>query len=99
LISLQRDHHDYGIRRPWWRNAWPGAVGVLLMMLFGLVLERWLPLHFAMGIGGFAAGFVVGLIFARRSPPKSGIPGWVAALVTGLATGLCVGLLSYYFPW
>jgi hypothetical protein len=52
-----------------------------------------------MGIGGFSAGVVVGLIFARRSPPKYGIPGWVAALVTGLATGLCVGLLSYYFPW
>jgi len=84
---------------PWWRSFWLGAVGGLLMMLFGLLLKRWLPLHFAMGIGGFAAGVVVGLIFARRSPPKYGIPGWVAALVTGLATGLCVGLLSYYFPW
>jgi hypothetical protein len=52
-----------------------------------------------MGIGGFAAGFVVGLIYARRHPPKYGIPVWLVALTTGAATGLCVGLLSYYFPW
>jgi hypothetical protein len=86
-------------QEPWWRNAWPGAVGVLLMMLFGLVLKRWLPLHFAMGIGGFAAGFVVGLIFARRSPPKYVIPAWVAAFGNRLSHRPLRGLLSYYFPW
>lgn len=86
------------LQKSWWRNGWPGAVGAMLMMSCGFVLNRWLPLHFAMGIGGFASWFVVGLIYARRSPPKYGIPGWVAASVTGLATGLCLGLLFYYFP-
>ena len=86
-------------RESWWRNGWPGAVGGFLMVSFGLVLKRWLPLHFAMGIAGFATWFAVGLIYARRSPPKYGIPVWLAALVTGIATGLCIGLLSYYFPW
>ena len=88
------------LRQPyWWWNGWPGGLGGLLMMSIGLVLKRWLPLHFAMGIGGFAAWFVVGLIYARRSPPKYSITGLVAALVMGIATGLCVGLLLYYFPW
>jgi di/tricarboxylate transporter len=86
-------------RRSWLKDAWPGALGGVLMMSFGLFLKRWLPLHFAMGIAGFASGLVIGLMYARRSPPKYGIPGWVAATITGLATGLCMGLLSYYFPW
>jgi branched-subunit amino acid transport protein len=68
-------------------------------MSFGLVLKRWLPFHYAMGIGGFAAWFITGLIYARRSAPKYGIPVLLAALITGIASGLCVGLLSYYFPW
>ena len=83
----------------WWRNGWPAAVGGFLMISFGLVLKRWLPLHFAMGIAGLVGWFLVGLIYARRSPPKYGMPVWLAALVTGIATGLCIGLLSYYFPW
>ena len=87
------------LQKSWWRNGWPGAMGTLGMMSIGLFLKRWLPLHFAMGIGGLASWFVVGLIYARRSPPKYGIPGWLAALVTGIATGLCIGLLSYYLPW
>jgi len=87
------------LQESWWRNGWPGGLGSILMMSIGLGLTRWLPLHFAMGIGGFAAWFMVGLIYARRSPPKYGIPVWLAALVTGIGTGLCAGLLSYYFPW
>jgi hypothetical protein len=83
----------------WWRNGWPGGLGSLLMMSLGLALKRWLPLHFAMGIGGFAAWFLVGLIYARRHDPKYGMPVWLAALVTGVSTGLFVGLLSYYLPW
>jgi hypothetical protein len=68
-------------------------------MSSGFVLKRWLPLYYAMGIGCFAAWFVVGLIYARRSSPKYGIPVWLAALITGLAGGLSIGVLSYYFPW
>jgi hypothetical protein len=83
----------------WWRSFWLGAAGAFLMLSFGWVLKRWLPLHFAVGIGGFVGWFIVGLMFARRTPPKYGIPVWVAVLITGLASGLCVGLLSYYFPW
>jgi len=68
-------------------------------MSSGFVLKRWLPLHYAMGIGCSAAWFVAGLIYARRSSPKYGMPVWLAALITGLAGGLSIGVLSYYFPW
>jgi len=68
-------------------------------MSSGFGLKRWLPLHYAMGIGCSAAWFVAGLIYARRSSPKYGMPVWLAALITGLAGGLSIGVLSYYFPW
>jgi len=83
----------------WWRSFWLGAVGTPLMLSLGWVLKRWLPLHFAMGIGGFVGWFVAGLIFVRRRPPKYGIPVGLAALLMGLATGLSIGVLSYFFPW
>jgi FtsH-binding integral membrane protein len=83
----------------WWKNGWPGGLASLLMISTGFLLRRWLPLHFAMAIAGFASGIVLSLIYSRRSPPKYGIPVWLAASVTGLATGLCLGLLSYYFPY
>jgi len=83
----------------WWSSFWLGAVGTCLMMSLGWVLKRWLPLHFAMGIGGFVGWFVAGLIFARRTPPKYGIPVGLAVLLMGLAAGLSIGVLSYFFPW
>jgi hypothetical protein len=52
-----------------------------------------------MGIAFFVLWFFAGLISARRSAPKWGVPGWVAALSAGAAAGICVGLLSYFFPW
>jgi len=87
------------VRQARWSSFWLGGVSTALMLSLGFGLKRWLPLHFAMGIGGFVGWFVGFLIFARRSPPKYGIPLWLAALITGIVTGLCVGLLSYYFPW
>ena len=84
---------------PWRSSFWLGGMGTVLMMSLGFGLKRWLPLHFAMGIGGFVGWFVAGLIFAGRTPPKYGIPVGIAALIMGIATGLCVGVLSYYFPW
>ena len=81
----------------WW-TFWPAFGGGLCGPLLGLVLARWLPFYLAMGFGFFVAWFFVGLIFARRSPPKWGVPGWLAALLTGAATGLTVGVLWYYFP-
>jgi hypothetical protein len=86
-------------RQAWGGSFWVGGVSTLLMLLFGFVLKRWLPLHFAMGIAGFVGWFVGFLIYARRSPPKYGIPAWLAALITGTASGLCIGVLSYFFPW
>jgi len=88
------------LRQPsWWKSFWLGGAGAFVMMSLGLVLKRWLPLHFAMGIGGFVGWFVAGLIFARRTPPKYGIPVGLVALLMGIGTGLVVGLLSYYLPW
>ncbi len=86
-------------QRSWWRDGWPGGLGTFLGMSSGFGLKRWLPLHYAMGIGCSAAWFVAGLIYARRSSPKYGIPVWLAALITGLAGRLSIGVLSYYFPW
>jgi uncharacterized membrane protein YfcA len=79
----------------WWRDGWPGGLGAVVMILFGVLLKRWLPPHFAMGVGAFVAWFIVGLIYTRRSAPKYGIPRWVAASIMGAASGLTVGLLSY----
>ena len=80
----------------WWRY-WPCFVAGFCGPLLGLLLARWLPFHFAMGIAFFVLWFFVGLIFARRSPPKWGVPAWLAALLTGAAAGLCAGVLWYYF--
>ena len=87
------------VRHVRWSGFLLGGVSTGLMMSLGFGLKRWLPLHFAMGIGGFVGWFVGFLIFARHSPPKYDIPVWLGALITGTLTGLCVGLLSYYFPW
>jgi hypothetical protein len=83
----------------WWANGWPGGLGTILMMSGGMLLKRWMPLHFALGIAGLVGWFGVGLIYVRRSPPQYGMPRWVAATATGLAGGLSVGLLSYFFPF
>lgn len=84
-------------RSSWWK-VWPCFVAGFCGPLLGLLLARWLPFHFAMGIAFFVLWFFVGLIFARRSPPKWGLPGWLAAGLAGAAAGLCAGLLSFFFP-
>jgi hypothetical protein len=66
--------------------------------MLGVLLVRWMPFHFAFGLAHFVTWFFVGLILARRYPPKWGVPGWLAALVAGTCTGLCVGVLSFFFP-
>lgn len=65
----------------------------------GLLLKRWLPLHLAMGLGWFAAGFLMGLIYTGRSKPRYGVPRWVAVALIAIVPALFVGFLSYYFPW
>jgi len=40
----------------WWSSFWLGGVSTLLMMSLGFVLKRWLPLHFAMGMGALRDG-------------------------------------------
>lgn len=90
---------ESNVRQARLSSLWLGGVSTLLMMSIGFGLKRWMPLHFAMGIGGFVGWSVGFLIFTRESPPKYGIPFWLAALIAGITTGLCVGLLSYYFPW
>jgi hypothetical protein len=82
-----------------WRRWWPCFVAGLCSPLLGLILARCLPFHFAIGIGFFVGWFLVGLILARRSAPKWGLPGWLAALIAGAGAGICVGVLSFFFPW
>jgi hypothetical protein len=82
----------------WWR-WWPCFVAGFCGPLLGLLLARWLPFHFAMGIAFFVVWFSVGLIFAARSARKRAIPGWLAAVVVGAAAGLCGAVLSLFLPW
>jgi hypothetical protein len=40
-------------RPEWWGSFRLGGVSTLPMILFRIVLKRWLPIHFAMGLVGF----------------------------------------------
>jgi hypothetical protein len=82
----------------WWRY-WPCFVAGFCGPLLGLLLARWLPFHFAMGLAFFVAWFFAWLMLAKRFTPKWGVPGWVAALSAAAGAGICVGLLSFFFPW
>jgi hypothetical protein len=82
----------------WWR-WWPTFVGGFCSPLLGLLLARWLPFHFAMGIAFFVVWFFAGLIFAGRSAPKWGIPRWLVAVFAGAGAGLTVAVVSFFFPW
>jgi hypothetical protein len=82
-----------------WRRYWPCFVAGFCGPLLGLLLARWLPFHFAMGLAFFVAWFFAGLMLAKGLTPKWGVPGWVAALSAGAAAGISVGLLSFFFPW
>ena len=86
------------LRKGSWWAYWPCLAAGPIGPLLGDILSRWFPFHLAKGFAFFVAWFFVGLIFARRSPPKWGVPGWLAALLTGAAAGLTAGVLSYYFP-
>jgi uncharacterized membrane protein YjjP (DUF1212 family) len=81
-----------------WRKWWPFFVAGFCGPLLGFFLARWLPFHFAMGIGGFVAWTAAGVVFARRSAPKWGVPGWLAVVIAGAAGGLTVGVLWFLFP-
>lgn len=87
------------ILRSSWLKAWPCFVAGFFGPLLGLLFARWLPFHFAIGIAFFVLWFFAGLILTRRSIPKWGIPGWLAAVLIGAATGLCGAVLSFFFPW
>ena len=87
------------LRKGSWWVFWPCFAAGLIGPLLGDILSRWVPFPLAVGLAFFVTWFFVGLIFARRSPPKWGAPGWLAALLTGAAAALCAGVLSYYFPW
>jgi hypothetical protein len=87
------------LRKGSWSTIWPAFVGGLCGPLLGRVMARWFAFHLAVGFAVFVTWFFVGLIFARRSPPKWDIPAWLAALMIGAVTGLTAGVLTYYFPW
>ena len=82
----------------WWK-WWPPLVAGFCGPLLGTLLTRWLPFHFAVGLAFFGMWFFVGLVFARRSPPKWGLSGWLAAALVGAAGSLCGVVLSFVFPW
>jgi len=81
-----------------WLRWWPAFLGGFCGPLLGQLLTRWLPIHFAMGLGFSIVWFVVSLILSKKSPPKWGLPPWLAAIFAGSAGGLVVGLLYFLFP-
>ena len=82
----------------WWKY-WPCFAAGFFGPLLTNVLARWLPFHFAAGVAFFAVWFLAGLIFARRVPPKYGVPGWLASILAGAAAGVTGGVFAYYIPW
>ena len=82
----------------WWRY-WPCFVAGFCGPLLGLLLARWLPFHFAMGLAFFVAWFFAGLMLARRFTPRWGIPGWLVGVLAGAGAGLTVAVLSFFIPW
>ncbi len=87
------------LRKGSWWIFWPVFVAGFVGPLLGNLLARWLPFYFAIGVAFFGAWFFVGLIFARRSRPKYGIPRWLVPILTGLGAGLGAGVMAYYIPW
>lgn len=77
---------------------WPAFIAGFCGPLIGGLLSRWLPVHFAMGIGFFFPWVLAGLIWSRRFPPRWGLPAWVAAVLAGGAGGIVVGLFYFLFP-
>ena len=77
---------------------WPAFIAGFCGPLIGGLLSRWLPVHFAMGIGFFIPWVVAFLFWSRRFPPKWGLPGWLAAVLAGGAGGIVVGLFYFLFP-
>lgn len=87
------------LRKGSWWKYWPCFAAGFGGPLLADLLARWIPFHFAAGVAFFATWFFAGVIFARRWPPKYGIPGWLAAILMGLGAGLSGGVLAYYIPW
>jgi hypothetical protein len=85
-------------KRLWWWQYWPCALAGLGVPLT-VFLARWLPRHFAAGVGFFVTWFVVGLLLARYFPPKWGLPAWIGAFASAVAAGLAGGLIAYLIHW
>jgi hypothetical protein len=76
---------------------WPAFIAGFCGPLIGWLLSRWLPVHFAMGMGFFIPWVAVFLFWSGRFPPRWGLPAWLAAILAGGAGGLVVGLFYFLF--
>ena len=86
------------LRSSGWK-LWPVFLAVICGQMLGILLARWLPFHFAMGLAWFVAWFFAALMLARRFTPRWGIPAWLASVLIGAGAGLSVTLLSFFLPW
>jgi len=79
-----------------WR-WWPFMVGGLCGPLLGDVLNRWLPLHYAVGFATFITWLIVLRVFNKISPSSNwSLLRWVGASVGAAVIG---GVLAFLFPW
>jgi len=85
------------LRFSWWK-LWPG-VAVICGQVFGLLLARWLPFHFAMGLAWFVGWSFGGLMMTRRFTPRWGMPRWLVSVLIGAGAGLTMTVLSFLLPW
>ncbi len=79
-----------------WR-WWPCFIGGFCGPLLGNFLNKWLPLHFAVGIAFFIMWVVVGLIFSILPPARKwNFMRWVLG---GALGALVAGVVAFFFPW
>jgi hypothetical protein len=81
-----------------WLKWWPVFIAGFCGPLIGRLLSRWLPAHFAMGIGFFVPWVLAWLICSDRLSPRWGLPPWLAAVLAGAGGGIVAGLFYFLFP-
>ncbi len=75
----------------------PFFIGGFCAPLFGNFLNRWLPLHFAVGVAFFVMWLIVGLVFSKMPPsPKWSFVRWIGG---GALRAVAGGVIAFFFPW
>ena len=79
------------------KRYWPFFVGGLAAPIGAVVLDQWMPLYAAAGLGFFLVFAASMSLFQRSFPAPKRSP--VMVLVSALAGGLVAALVTYLSPW